>query len=152
MEQFSEPQTGGTWTSQTSGTTNRLRDVSFSDDNNGTAVGGGGIILHTTNGETTWIPQTSGTAQWLNGVSFSDANNGTAVGGLGTILHTTNGGVPVEITSFTATSNGSESNTKLWSTATETNNRGFSIKRKSVIIIRIFRNKFCTGFWNNHRN
>ena len=74
---------GGTnWTSQTSGTTNDLWGVSFTDANNGTAVGFGGTILRTTNGGTNWTSQSSGTTNNLYGVSFTDANNGTAVGNL----------------------------------------------------------------------
>jgi len=88
---------GANWTLQTSGTTNDLWSVSFTDANNGTAVGYNssprlGIILRTTDGGINWISQTSGTTQFLWSVSFTDANNGTAVGNNGTILRTTNGG------------------------------------------------------------
>jgi len=70
-----------------------LRGVSFSDVNNGRAVGFRGTILRTTNSGTTWITQTTSvTTNWLYGVSFSDANNGCTVGDSGTILYTTNGG------------------------------------------------------------
>jgi hypothetical protein len=77
---------------QTSGTTNNLLGVSFTDANMGTAVGWDGTILRTTNGGTTWTEQTSGTTERLEDVSFTDANNGTVVGFGGTILRTTNGG------------------------------------------------------------
>jgi len=73
-----------------------LRDVSFTDANNGTVVGvdlDSAIILRTTNGGTSWIRQASGTTNNLWGVSFTDMNNGTAVGDDGTILRTTNGGI-----------------------------------------------------------
>ena len=83
---------GNTWISQTSGTTNRLNSVSFTNANVGTVVGYSGTILRTTNGGTTWISQTSGTSYHLQGVSFTDEYNGTAVGWSGTILRTTNGG------------------------------------------------------------
>jgi photosystem II stability/assembly factor-like uncharacterized protein len=59
---------------------------------NGWAVGGGGTIVHTSNGGDTWSPQTSGTGNTLNGVSFVDADNGWAVADNGTIVHTINGG------------------------------------------------------------
>ena len=62
------------------------------------------------------------------GISFIDDYTGWAVGDNGIILHTTNGGVPVELTSFTATANTDEV-TLNWSTATETNNQGFEILR-----------------------
>ena len=71
---------------------NLLHGVSFTDANNGTAVGSGGAIFRTTDGGDNWVGQTSGTIYDLYGVSFTDANNGTAVGENGTILRTTNGG------------------------------------------------------------
>jgi hypothetical protein len=40
----------GSWAVQTSGTTNDLHGVSFTDANNGTVVGDDGTILRTTNG------------------------------------------------------------------------------------------------------
>ena len=66
--------------------------VSFTESDNGTAVGENGTILRTTDGGTTWNSQTSGTTVRLEGVSFTDSNNGTAVGDNGTILRTTSGG------------------------------------------------------------
>ena len=80
--------------SQSSGTTNTLFAVSFTDPNTGTAVGNGGTILRTTDGGATWVSQSSGTTNSLRGISFTDANTGTAVGLSGTILRTTNGGGP----------------------------------------------------------
>jgi hypothetical protein len=71
---------------------NTLNGVSFTDANNGTAVGSIGSILRTTDGGQNWVTQTSGIIQWLIGVSFTDSNNGTAVGLEGVILRTTNGG------------------------------------------------------------
>ena len=81
------------WYQQNSGTTQNLNDVTFIDANNGTAVGGVGTIIKTTNGGTDWTSQSSGTINYLYGVSFTDSNNGTAVGDYGKILRTTNGGV-----------------------------------------------------------
>ncbi len=91
---------GTTWITQTSGTTNDLMCVSFSDNENGTVVGGwadwngnsSSLILRTTNGGKTWTKQTSGTSNYLYGVAFTDKNTGTVVGAYGTILRTTNGG------------------------------------------------------------
>ncbi len=83
-------------TPQTSGTTNPLYSVFFTNTDTGTAIGGSGTILRTTDGGGTWNPQTSGTTAILQSVHFTDANNGAAVGfAVGsntTILHTTNGG------------------------------------------------------------
>jgi len=83
---------GTTWTSQSSGTTNHLHSVFFTNANNGTAVGNSGTILRTTNSGITWIQQSSGTTNRLKDVFFSDVNNGTATGQNGIILRTTNGG------------------------------------------------------------
>ena len=88
------------WYQQNSGTSMGLNGVSFTDANNGIAVGGdyilGGasnsIILQTTNGGSTWITQSTGSEYSLFGVSFTDINNGTAVGNHATILRTKDGG------------------------------------------------------------
>ncbi|NIO29693.1 MAG: T9SS type A sorting domain-containing protein [Candidatus Latescibacteria bacterium] len=84
---------GGTsWSVQTSGTSEDLFDVHFTDVNTGYAVGRHGTILATTDGGVTWIPQSSGTGAALLGVSFVHPDTGTVVGEFGTILRTTNGG------------------------------------------------------------
>ena len=83
---------GTTWDTQTSGTTEDLLGVSFTNANNGTVVGLNGTILRTTNGGVTWIQQSSVGGD-LSSVSFIDANIGTTVGDGGVILRTTNGGV-----------------------------------------------------------
>ena len=57
-----------------------LLGVSFTDLNNGTAVGQDGTILRTTNGGANWEAQSSGTTNEFTDVSFTDANTGIAVG------------------------------------------------------------------------
>ncbi|MCX6149368.1 MAG: T9SS type A sorting domain-containing protein [Ignavibacteriales bacterium] len=79
------------WAEQSSGTSDYLTSVSFTDANNGTVVGLGGIILRTTDGGVIWNLQSKNPG--LFDVSFTDSNKGTAVGMNGTILRTTNGGV-----------------------------------------------------------
>src|SRR5258705_3755517 len=71
---------GNNWTIQSSGTTQTLWAVSFTDSSHGTAVGEVGTILKTTDGGGHWMTQPSGTVLNLRAVSFSDGNNGTAVG------------------------------------------------------------------------
>ncbi len=89
---------GGTaWSTQTSGTTEWLSSVHFTDAQTGWAVGEYGTILKTSNGGSTWSPQNSGTTNWLFSVHFTDAQTGWAVGGeitdsSGIILKTSNGG------------------------------------------------------------
>ena len=71
---------------------NSLTAISFSNANNGAAVGNTGTILTTTDGGNSWGIQISGTTKHLYGVSFYDENNGITVGNDGTILRTTDGG------------------------------------------------------------
>lgn len=73
-----------TWTQQTSGTTQDLREVWGSDPANVWAVGVGGTILKY-NG-TAWTAQTSGTTETLVGVWGTSSTNVWAVGNGGTIL------------------------------------------------------------------
>jgi photosystem II stability/assembly factor-like uncharacterized protein len=85
---------GESWTKQTSGTTNNLRNVCFVRQGGtdiGIAVGLEGTILRTTNGGQSWSKQLSKTNAALNSVFFTDKNIGTVVGA-NTILRTTNGG------------------------------------------------------------
>jgi len=63
-----------------------------------------------------------------------DVLKATIVGNSATVLRTNNGGIPVELSSFTATARiywnpAVELN---WTTATETNNFGFEIERKTT--------------------
>jgi photosystem II stability/assembly factor-like uncharacterized protein len=89
------------WTALSSGTTNNLCSVFFTNANNGYAVGMNGTIVKTIDGGTTWSTLSSGTTNILYSVFLTDANTGYAVGELGTILKTTNGG-----TTWTALSSG----------------------------------------------
>ncbi len=85
---------GETWSTQTSGTTNGLNNLYFIDSNIGWAVGGSGVIRKTIDGGTNWPTQTS-SGITANGVHFIDANTGWVVGGDGTngiIRKTINGG------------------------------------------------------------
>jgi hypothetical protein len=91
---------GATWDSLSSGTTNDLWDVSFTDANTGTIVAGSGFggdhngeILRTTDGGATWVTQLAGYPSGFHGVSFTDIDTGTVVGNDGTIFRTTNGGI-----------------------------------------------------------
>ena len=79
------------WTAQSSGTSQVLLGVSFTDINNGYAVGTNGTIRVTANGGVSWSPQASGTTSFLRDVYFSDATHGVIVGESGLILRTTDG-------------------------------------------------------------
>src|SRR5262249_56873550 len=63
---------GATWEWQSSGTTEPLSAVSFTDANTGTVVGARGTILRTTDGGATWKARPSGsTASTASSVSPS---------------------------------------------------------------------------------
>ncbi|MDY0082365.1 MAG: YCF48-related protein [Ignavibacteriaceae bacterium] len=127
-------QDGGlTWQLQSSGTSLQLRDIDFVDENIGWAVGLNGAILHTTNGGSDWYLQSSGVSDNLYGLNMFDNNIGWVAGDMGTVLFTDNGGgeiTPVELVSFTAEYDDGSINLS-WVTATEVNNLGFEIERKT---------------------
>ena len=130
---------GELWTGQITVTSQTLRDIEFIDENNGWAVGTGGTILHTINGGTNWFLQNSNTSNDLFGVSFYNQNVGWAAGDLGSVITTENGGgppLPVELVSFSSDYNSGIVNLS-WITATELNNSGFDVERKTE-----------TGDWN----
>ncbi len=81
------------WVKQTSGTTNNLNGVYFTNTNAGVVVGDAGTILRTTNGGTLWTTETSGTTNSLYSVIFINAGTGIVVGDAGTVLKTSDGGV-----------------------------------------------------------
>lgn len=82
---------GQSWSSQVSGTTERLNKVYFSDAIHGTAAGTDGVIVHTIDGGEHWTAQTSGTVAELRDVFMLDADYGF-IAGYGGIFKTTNGG------------------------------------------------------------
>ena len=83
-----------TWIAQTSGISNNLNSVYFSNLNTlvGWVVGDNGIILKTTNGGAIWNVVQSGVTVNLNSVYFYNLSEGFAVGDSGTILKSTDGG------------------------------------------------------------
>ncbi len=121
---------GITWSLQHSIPNEALSDVHFTDSQTGTAVGWSGIILKTTDDGATWMSQTSNITNSLVSVFFVNSDIGFAVGGVGTILATIDGGIPVELSSFTASVTGNDV-TLNWITSSELNNRGFEIERFS---------------------
>ena len=92
---------GNNWIIQKKVADRQLKDVHYTDSNNGWIVGGGwwgsaplGIIFKTTDGGENWMVQLNdSTIPRLNGVYFTDNNTGTAVGEVGTILRTSDGGI-----------------------------------------------------------
>jgi len=85
------------WVTLTSGTTNHLKSVFFTDINTGYAVGENGIIIKTIDGGINWFPQTSNTTFYLNSVFFPSQDTGYIVGcdlmfNINIILKTIDGG------------------------------------------------------------
>jgi len=83
---------GNTWNSQTSITSQHLWSIYFVDNNLGYAAGDTGTIIKTTDGGVGWSNLTSGTSNNLYDVFFIDNLKGYAVGASGIILKTTDGG------------------------------------------------------------
>lgn len=79
------------WTSQSSGTNERLVGVWGSGDDDVFVVGRAGAILHSVDAGRTWHPQISGVKR-LAAIWGSSKADVYAVGGAGTILHTTDSG------------------------------------------------------------
>ena len=117
------------WFAQINETTNTLNQVIFSDVNNGWTVGNSGTILYTSNGGIDWSPENSGTTENLLSLSFVDGNIGWAAGNHSTLLKYT-ATVPVELISFTSEIDNNKV-TLNWETASETNNLGFEVERKT---------------------
>jgi hypothetical protein len=86
---------GTNWAQITSGTTDWLGGVWFSDSQTGWTVGGSNdtsTILATLDGGATWNSQSASTDTLLRDVHFCDSFHGWAVGAYGMIVHTTTGG------------------------------------------------------------
>ena len=66
--------------------------ITFTSASIGYIVGGGGLILKTTDGGNTWVQQTSNTTSTLYGVFFKSDTEGWACGAGGTFVSTTDGG------------------------------------------------------------
>ena len=88
-------------------------------------------LFKTNDGGLTWTIQLSSDTLKLKEMYFLDQNLGWIGSANGLILHTINGGLPVELSSLTASI---ENNTVLldWITASELNNKGFEIHRKTT--------------------
>jgi photosystem II stability/assembly factor-like uncharacterized protein len=82
-----------TWEVQDSIANEFLCEAAFADALHGWAVGTGGMILHTSDGDASWEVQESGTHLYFYGVAALDSQNAWAVGMDGVMAHTTDGGV-----------------------------------------------------------
>ena len=125
---------GSNWSLQHSGYNTFIYSIHFRNASHGWAVGDEGIMFNTTNGGANWELQGSGTFAGLNSVNLESSQNGWSVGNDGMILKYINNvepsELPVELTNFEANNSGNYVELK-WTTATEINNKGFEIERKT---------------------
>jgi photosystem II stability/assembly factor-like uncharacterized protein len=77
---------GNTWTSQNSGVSAWLQDVSFADSVNGWIAGDGGVILSTTNGGLVWTKDLTSFTNKLSGIKAISSTKALAIGNDGIIL------------------------------------------------------------------
>jgi len=121
---------GATWNAMTVPVTSTLYKINFFNANIGWIAGSTGSVLYTTDGGTVWIKS----AKFPSGsVMYDIAIRGSYLwiaGSVGVIIRGfSDPQIPVELVSFAA--NVDEGMVTLnWSTATETNNRGFEIERR----------------------
>ncbi|MBN8545982.1 MAG: T9SS type A sorting domain-containing protein [Ignavibacteria bacterium] len=115
------------------GTSYSFNSLEVYSPNTFSVFGATGTFLLTTDAGLTWsVKNTSGAT--LQGSHFSMSNNNTyawfAVGANGFMFKNTLSIVPVELASLSATVAGTDVNL-MWTTASELNNNGFEIERKS---------------------
>ena len=86
---------GDSWQTQDSGPDFGLSSISFTDPNNGCAVGGEGKILTTTNGGSNWTIRNSGISgnPKFSDAHFVNAAKGWAAGYWGVVAYSIDGGV-----------------------------------------------------------
>lgn len=129
---------GETWFGQFSSTVVNLRSVFFSNTEFGWVVGKDETRLRTSNGGITWILEHTGDDYEYLNIYFFDNSKGWIIGTPGylsgnqsVILFTDNGGLPVELKTFNYEFQNGDIILN-WSTATEINNWGFEIERRSL--------------------
>lgn len=123
---------GVTWTVLSKSPGINLRCVkAIPGTNNVLVVGASGVTYLSSDFGENWTTITPANTNTFRGL---DANKYGiwGVGDNGNIVMWSGATLPVELTSFNAVQNGS--NVKLsWSTATETNNKGFEVERKLIV-------------------
>jgi photosystem II stability/assembly factor-like uncharacterized protein len=121
---------GQNWAPRNSGIFFDMEGIYFQDANIGWGVSIVGTIFFTTDGGSSWSSQPCGSAFTLREAHFLHQGKGWTVGDNGTVVMYTDNTVPVELNSFSAYVTGNNVSLK-WSTATETNNSGFQVERRS---------------------
>ncbi len=123
---------GSTWNSAITPPGNTVWGIHYVETANGTlalTACASGYVYKSEDGGRTWTLEPRFTINTFSDVAFSDAANAWFVGNSGIILKYTNpDNIPVELSSFTASLNGNDIILN-WTTATETNNKGFEVER-----------------------
>jgi photosystem II stability/assembly factor-like uncharacterized protein len=125
---------GVTWdTVDVGNTSTTLYDIEFKNESNGMTGGSVGKTWYTNDGGTTWNFENTSMST-VYGVAIDHTSQDTSaayVCGTNTyVMRNSHVIIPVELLTFTASVNGN-SVTLSWQTATELNNSGFNVERKS---------------------
>jgi photosystem II stability/assembly factor-like uncharacterized protein len=123
---------GGTnWTTTYAGPYALYHGTCIRDMNTMYVAGTPEQVYKSTDGGSTWVSDFTGANNVaLYKVRFTENGTGFISGSQGMILRNTDYTTPVELTSFTANNSGNDVDLN-WNTATETNNSGFDVERKS---------------------
>ncbi len=122
---------GGNWTTTYAGPYALYHGTCIRDMNTIYVAGTPEQVYKSTDGGSTWMSDFNGANNVaLYKVRFSENGTGFISGSQGMILRNTDYTVPVELTSFIAITSGNNVSLN-WNTATETNNKGFSVEKKS---------------------
>jgi len=105
-------------------------DVFAFDENNVWAISAGGLILRNNSLNTMTVVDTAFWKEDLYNIAKIDNNSFVFAGGTGSVYKISFTAIPVELTSFTAAGKDNSIILK-WQTATETNNLGFSVERRT---------------------
>jgi hypothetical protein len=124
---------GNDWTISTTGGNGLMHGVHFADQSNAYVVGSPEQVFKTTDGGSTWLSDfNGGTSIDLYKVIFTENNAGLICGAQGKFLINNDNIIPVELSDFTASSNGNIVHLN-WTTKTELNNSGFEVLRSTDI-------------------
>lgn len=121
--------TGETWTSLDTGTTDGLKGAFALSSDLLWVVGANGTVLFSSDNGDTWSSQTSGVSVTLNSVHFISDTKGWVVGNSGTVIETEDGG----LTWIDRTSN-SDTTEDLYSVFFTRENRGYACGNNGIII------------------
>ena len=121
---------GENWLAQNAGTSANLHTVLFTNSSTIWAAGSNGTIISSTDLGNTWDSYSGITDENLFSASFINEYTGWFAGWNGTIIKYLSDITPVELVSFTADVQNSKV-TLNWQTATELNNFGYQVERKT---------------------